>query len=41
MGRGSAETMATAGLAGGLQRLLSGGIYYLDPAYLAGWPGEG
>ena len=29
-----------AGLAGGLQRMLSGGIYYLDPAYVAGWPGE-
>lgn len=38
-GRPSSETAALAGLAGGLQRALSGGIYYLDPAYLAGWPG--
>ena len=35
MGRTSAEASAMAGLAGGLQRVLSGGIYYLDPAYLA------
>ena len=39
-GRTSAEATAMAGLAGGLQRMLSGGIYYLDPAYIAGWPGE-
>ena len=39
-GRTSTESVAIAGLAGGLQRLLSGGVYYLDPAYLAGWPGE-
>ena len=39
MGRASAEATAMASLAGGLQRVLSGGIYYLDPAYLAGWPG--
>ncbi len=38
-GRTSTEASAMAGLAGGLQRMLSGGIYYLDPAYLAGWPG--
>ena len=38
MGRTSAETAA---LAGGLQRILSGGIYYLDPAYMAGWASEG
>ena len=37
-GRTSTETAA---LAGGLQRMLSGGIYYLDPAYVVGWPGEG
>ena len=41
MGRPSGEAAALAGLAGGLQRMLTGGIYYLDPAYLAGWPGEG
>ena len=41
MGRTSAGATGMAGLAGGLQRILSGGIYYLDPAYLAGWPGEG
>ena len=40
LGRPSTETGAMAGLADGLQRVLSGGIYYLDPAYLAGWPGE-
>ena len=39
-GRRAAEASAVVGLAGGLQRMLSGGIYYLDPAYLAGWPGE-
>ena len=41
MGRSSTETAALTGLAGGLQRMLTGGIYYLDPAYLAGWPGDG
>ncbi len=41
MGRPSSEAAAMVGLAGGLQRMLNGGIYYLDPAYLAGWPGEG
>ena len=41
MGRPSAEAAALTGLAGGLQRMLTGGIYYLDPAYLSGWPGEG
>ena len=41
MGRTSAEAAAMAGLASGLQRMLNGGIYYLDPAYLAGWPVEG
>ena len=41
MGRSSTETAAMAGLAGGLQRMLTGGVYYLDPAYLAGWPGDG
>ncbi len=41
MGRPSSEAAALAGLAVGLQRMLNGGIYYLDPAYLAGWPGEG
>ena len=41
MGRPSTEATAIAGLADGLQRLMGGGIYYLDPAYLAGWSGEG
>ena len=40
-GRASAEAAAMAGLAGGLQRILNGGIYYLDPSYIAGWQGEG
>ncbi len=40
LGRASTEVGAMDGLAGGLQRVLSGGVYYLDPAYLAGWPGE-
>ena len=40
-GRTSTETAAMAELTGGLQRMLSGGIYYLDPAYVVGWPGEG
>ena len=40
MGRASVEQSTMAGLAGGMQRLMSGGIYYLDPAYIAGWPGE-
>ena len=40
-GRASAEATAMAGLAGGLQRMLNGGVYYIDPAYLAGWQGEG
>ena len=39
-GRTSADAAAVAGLASGLQRMLSGGIYYLAPAYLAGWTGE-
>ena len=41
MGRTSAQAIPLAGLSDGLQRMLNGGIYYLDPAYLAGWPGEG
>jgi ClpP class serine protease len=40
LGRPSTEASTLAGLSGGLQRLLSGGIYYLDPAYIAGWSGE-
>ena len=40
-GRGAAQASAFTGLADGLQRMLSGGVYYLDPAYLAGWQGEG
>ena len=41
LGRPSAEATAIASLSEGLQRLMGGGIYYLDPAYLAGWTGEG
>lgn len=41
MGRSSADAAAIGGLAVGLQRLVSGGVFYLDPAYLAGWSGEG
>ncbi len=41
LGRPSAEASAMAGLAGGLQRMLGGGIYYLHPSYLAGWAGNG
>ncbi len=40
MGRSSTQAGGMAELTGGLQRLLSGGVYYLDPAYVAGWPGE-
>jgi protease-4 len=40
LGRPSTEASTLAGLSGGLQRLLSGGIYYLDPAYIAGWSGQ-
>ena len=40
MGRASAGASPTAELTGGLQRVLNGGIYYMDPAYLAGWPGD-
>ena len=41
LGRPSAEAAAITSLSEGLQRLMGGGIYYLDPAYLAGWTGEG
>ena len=37
MGRASAQATPLGVLSGGLQRLLNGGIYYLDPAYVAGW----
>ena len=40
MGRSSAQTAATENLADGLQRMLSGGVYYMDPAHLAGWASE-
>ena len=40
-GRTSAQSASLVGLSDGLQRILNGGIYYLDPAYIAGWPGEG
>jgi len=39
-GRTSSQTGAAAGLTDGLQRLFSGGIYYLDPAYATGWSSE-
>ena len=39
-GRGSAQSASLLGLSDGLQRILNGGIYYMDPAYLAGWTGE-
>ncbi len=39
-GRASSQSMPLAALSDGLQRMLSGGIYYLAPAYLAGWPGD-
>ena len=35
------EAATVSALAGGLQRLLNGGVYYLPPAYLAGWTEEG
>ena len=38
LGRPSTQATGIAELTGGLQRLLSGGIYYLDPAYVTGWP---
>ena len=41
LGRSSTEAVAMTGLADGLQRLVGGGIYYMDPSYLAGWAGEG
>lgn len=41
MGRSASQAAPLASLADGLQRMLSGGIYYLDPAYLTGWPEEG
>ncbi len=37
MGRTSMEANPLNALSGGLQRLLNGGVYYLDPAYMAGW----
>jgi protease-4 len=40
LGRPSTQAAATAGLADGLQRVLSGGVYYLDPAHLGGWSSE-
>lgn len=39
-GRGSAQSASLLGLSDGLQRILNGGIYYMDSAYLAGWTGE-
>ena len=40
LGRGSAQTTSLVGLSDGLQRIVNGGIYYMDPAYIAGWQGE-
>ena len=39
-GRTSAHSTAMLGLTDGLQRMINGGIYYIDPTYLAGWHGE-
>ncbi len=41
MGRSSTESSAMTELTGGLQRVLNGGVYYMNPAYMAGWPSEG
>ena len=40
LGRSAMQSAASAGLADSLQRMLSGGVYYLDPAHLGGWPSE-
>ena len=40
MGRPTTQTTAMGGLTDGLLRLLGGGVYYIDPAYLAGWTAE-
>ncbi len=39
-GRPSLEAGAMGELVDVLQRMMGGGIYYLDPAYLTGWPGD-
>ncbi len=41
MGRSSTESAAMTELTGGLQRVLNGGVYYMNPAYMAGWSSEG
>ena len=41
LGRPSMQAAATESLADGLQRMLSGGVYYMDPGHLAGWTSEG
>ena len=41
MGRTSAGAESVTEFAAVLQRLMGGGVYYLDPAYLSGWPGDG
>ena len=41
IGRSSTESAAMTELTGGLQRVLNGGVYYMNPAYMAGWPSEG
>ena len=40
MGRPSAQASPAGLLSDGLQRLLTGGVYYLEPGYLAGWSGQ-
>ena len=40
MGKTSAEASEASRLTTSIQRMLSGGIYYMDPAYLAGWASE-
>ncbi len=39
-GRTSVQATAMLGLTDGLQRMLNGGIYYIDPTYLAGWQSD-
>ena len=39
-GRASVEAESLTEFTAVLQRLMAGGIYYMDPAHLAGWTGE-
>ena len=40
LGRSEMQSAATDSIADGLQRMLSGGVYYLDPAHLGGWTSQ-